>query len=91
MSMRKLCSCVPLIDEQAIEDPIHRAVMQPNYLAQNPLLEKAKALGDGTTARVVDRTGDHDFLHLVLLERMPHHRATRLGDDAFSFVLTEPG
>src|SRR6266487_2610360 len=65
--------------------------MKPNHLAQNPLLEKAESLGDGTTARVVCRTGDHDFMHPMLLDRMPHHRATRLGDDAFALHrLVEP-
>ena len=82
--LTKLCLCVPLIDEKAIEDSIHRAVMQSNYLAQYPLLKKAEALGDGSTARVIYRTGDHDFLQLVLFEGIPHHRATCLGDDAFS-------
>ena len=82
--LTKLCSRVPLIDEKAIEDHIHIAVMKPIRLAQNPLLEKAEALGDGSTARVVYRTGDHNFLYLVLFEGIPHHRATRLGDNAFS-------
>jgi hypothetical protein len=58
---------VPLIEEQAIEDPIHIAIMKPNHLAQNPLLEKAESLGDSTTARIVYRTGDHDFMHFMLL------------------------
>ena len=57
-----LRSCAPLIGEQAIEDPIHIAVMKPNRLAENPLLDKAESLGDGTTARVVYRTGDLDFV-----------------------------
>lgn len=65
----RLCSCVPLLGEQAIEDAIHRATMQPHHLAQNPFLDKAEALGDGATAQFVDRTGDHDFLQLVLLDR----------------------
>ncbi len=37
-----------------------------------------------STARVVDCTRVYNFLHMVLLEGIPHHRATRLGDDAFS-------
>jgi len=36
--LTKLCSRMPLIDEKAIEDPVDRAVVQPNYLAQYPLL-----------------------------------------------------
>lgn len=58
--------------------------MQPHHLAQYPLLDKAEPLGNGTTARVVDRTGDHDFLYLVHFEGVPHHHATCLGDDAFA-------
>jgi hypothetical protein len=82
--LRKLCSCAPLINEQAIEDPIHAAITKPNDLAENPLLDKAKSFGNGTTARIVNRTGDNDFVHLMHLERVSHHHATRLGDNAFS-------
>src|SRR3989442_4544370 len=84
-SLSMLRSCVPLIDDQAIEDPIHIAVMKPIHLAENPLLDKAESLGDCTTASVVCRTGYLDFMHLRLLDRMPHHRSTTLGYYTFSF------
>src|SRR5689334_9616240 len=80
-----LCSCVPLIDEQAIEDPIHITAMKPIRLTENPLLSKTESLGDCAAARVICRTGDLDFMQLMLLERMPHHRSTSLGYYAFSF------
>ena len=80
-----LSSCVPLIDEQAIEDTIHIALMKPIRLTENPFLAKAESLGDRATACVVCRTGDLDFMQLMLLKRMPHHRSTSLGYHAFSF------
>jgi hypothetical protein len=43
----KLCACVPLIDEQAIEDPIDIAVMKPIRPAKNSLLDEAESFGDG--------------------------------------------
>src|SRR5215467_4801072 len=58
--------------------------MKPTHLAKNALLEKAEAFGDGTTARIVYRTGDHDFMQLMFLKCMLHHRSTCPGDDAFS-------
>ena len=37
-SLSMLCSCVPLIDKQAIEDPIHIPVMKLIRLTEDPLL-----------------------------------------------------
>src|SRR5713101_3596603 len=45
-SLSMLCSCVPLIDKQAIEDPIHILAMKPIRLTENPLLSKTESLGD---------------------------------------------
>src|SRR5260370_2193981 len=75
-SLSMLCSCVPLIDKQAIEDPIHITVMKPIRLTDNPLLSKAESLGDCAAARVVCRTRHLDFMHLILHARVPHHRPT---------------
>jgi hypothetical protein len=50
-SLSKLCSCVPLIDKQAIEDPIHISAMKPIRLTENPLLSKTESLGDCAAAR----------------------------------------
>ena len=57
--------------------------MKPIRLAQDPFLGKAQSLGNGTAVRVVCRTGDHDFVQLMLLEGMLQHRATHLGHDTF--------
>src|SRR5215467_13469098 len=82
-SGEQLCTCAPFINEQAIEDYIHIAITKPTDLAKNPLLDKAESVGNCTTARIVNRTGDDDFVHLMHLERMPHHGAACLSDNAF--------
>ena len=76
--------CAPLINEQTVEDYIHVAVTKPTDLAENPLLDKAESFGNGTTARIVNRTGDDDFVHLMHLECMQYHGAACLSDNAFS-------
>ena len=63
--LRKLCSCAPLINEQAIEDPIYVVITKSNDLAENSLPDKAGSFGNSTTARIVNRTGDNDFVHLM--------------------------
>ena len=45
--------------------PIYVAITKSNDLAENSLPDKAGSFGSGTTARIVNRTGDNDFVHLM--------------------------
>jgi hypothetical protein len=78
-SLILLGSRVPLLDEQAIEDPTYIAIVKPPRPAENPFLCKAQSFRDRTAGGISFRTGDLNFLQLMLLERMVYHRSTLLG------------
>src|SRR6185437_11763614 len=75
--LRQRCAGPPHLPEQAVEDPITKAVMQPTRSAKHAFLGKAQSFRDRAAAGIVRRTGDLDFLHLPFLERMLDHGPAR--------------